>query len=875
MSRDETRASGEFGALVRRHRMARGLSQDELAERAGLTSRTIANLERGRTSRPYRSSVQAVADALGLPEAQRIQLDRASRTVAERVAAAAPVAARPAAAAAQPPPGAPHQLPAAVPHFAGRVRELGALTAIASQAAGSSAAMVIAAIAGTAGVGKTALAVHWAHQAAGQFPDGQLYVNLRGYDQGQPMTATDALAGFLRALGVHGPDIPPEPDERAARYRSLLAGRRMVILLDNASDVEQVRPLLPGTPGCVVLVTSRDALAGLVARDGARRLDLDLLPPEDAVSLLRALIGSRADDGPAAMALAGYCCLLPLALRVAAELAIARPDAPLADLAGELSDQQRRLDLLDAGGDSRTAVRAVFYCSYRHLDAAAGTAFLLLGLHPGADLDLYAAAALVGTAPEQARRLLDQLSRAHLIHSTGPDRWAMHDLLRAYARDLAQNGDPGARNSEPGGQNGDLAASRATRPALSRLLDHYLYTAALAMDALEPAEQHRRPRIDPPGTAAPPVTSPDAARGWLDAERENLTTAAAYAADHGWPDHAIRLATTVFRYLDVGGHYGEATAIHGHARRAARDTGDRAAEAAALTGLGGVDLRLHRYQRAARHFRQALERYRQTGDRSGEARSLNNLGIVELQQGSYQQATDHYQRALALFRLNGDQSGEVRVLNCLGEADLRQGRYQQAVGHLAPALDLCRQIGDRSSEAYAQVVIGEAELRQGRSEQAAGHLVAALALFREIGDRAGEAYALGNLGGVDLRQGRYQAAARQQEQALALFREIADQAGEASALNGLGSVLVASGRAGDARTQHAAALAVATQIGDKHQQARAHHGLGDAHHAAGEAGQARSHWRQARTLYAELGAPEADQVLGQLSDAAPNVGASN
>ncbi len=868
MSRDETRASGEFGELVRRHRMARGLSQDELAERAGLTARTIANLERGRTSRPYRSSVQAIADAFGLPEAQRAQLDRASRTVSQPAAAADPEPAWPTAAAPLLP-AVLHQLPAAVPHFVGRARELGALTAVASQAAGTSAAVVISAIAGTAGVGKTALAVHWAHQAAAQFPDGQLYVNLLGYDQSQPMAATDALAGFLRALGVGGPDIPPEPDERAARYRSLLAGRRMVIVLDNASNVEQVRPLLPGTPGCVVLVTSRDALAGLVARDGARRLALDLLPPEDAVSLLRALIGSRVDDGPAAaMALAGYCCLLPLALRVAAELAAAQPDAPLADLAGELSDQQQRLDLLDAGGDSRTAVRAVFYCSYRHLDTAAGDAFRLLGLHPGADLDLYAAAALLDTTPELARRLLDQLSRAHLIHYTGPDRCAMHDLLRAYARDLAQNGDPGDRNGEP-------AADRQTRPALTRLLDHYLYTAALAMNALVPAEKHRRPRIDPPGTSAPPITSPDAARAWLDAERENLTTAAAYAADHGWPDHAIRLATTVFRYLDFGGHYGEAIAIHGHARRAARETGDRAAEADALTGLGGVDLRLRRYQRAARHFRQALDRYRQTGDRSGEARSLNNLGIVELQQGSYQQATDHYQQALALFRLAGDRSGEVRVLNCLGESDLRQGRYQQAVGHLAPMLGLCREIGDRSSEAYAQVVIGEAELRRGRPEQAAGHLGAALTLFRAIGDRAGEAYALSNLGGVDLRQGRYQAAGRQQEQALALFREIADQAGEASALNGLGSVLLASGRASDARARHAAALAVATQIGDKHQQARALHGLGDAHHGLGAAGQACSHWQQARTLYAELGAPEADLVLAQLSEDSPNVRAGN
>ena len=260
-----------------------------------------------------------------------------------------------------------------VPHFAGRDSELAALTGLLDRAGEQApGAVVISAIGGTAGVGKTALAVHWAHQVAARFPDGQLYVNLRGYDPDQPMPAADALAGFLRALGVPGQDIPAEASERAARYRSLLAGRRMLVVLDNARQAEQVRPLLPGSPGCVTVVTSRDSLAGLVARDGAIRLDLDLLPPLGGGRPAAALIGARVDADPAAAdALAARCARLPLALRVAAELAAARPAASLAELAGELADQQRRLDLLDAGGDPRTGVRAVFSWSYRHLDADA------------------------------------------------------------------------------------------------------------------------------------------------------------------------------------------------------------------------------------------------------------------------------------------------------------------------------------------------------------------------------------------------------------------------------------------------------------------------------------------------------------------------
>ncbi|MCA1671304.1 MAG: tetratricopeptide repeat protein, partial [Actinobacteria bacterium] len=487
--------------------------------------------------------------------------------------------------------------------------------------------VVISAVSGTAGVGKTALALRWAHRVRDEFPDGQLYVNLRGYDPDQPLSSGDALAGFLRALGLAGAEIPLEVDERAAAYRSLLDGRRMLVVLDNAGSVEQVRPLLPGTPSTVVVVTSRDALAGLVARDGAQRLDLDLLPPEDAVALLGALIGARVAAEPdAAAALAGQCARLPLALRLAAELAAARPTTPLAALVAELADEQRRLELFDAGGDPRTAIRVVFSWSYLHLPAEAARAFRLLGLHPGPDLDPYAAAALTHTSVEQAQHLLDLLARAHLVQAAIPGRYGMHDLLRAYATDRA-----------------DLEDSEAERwVALTRLFDHYLATAAAAMDILVPAERHRRPRVPPPATPTSPVADPATARAWLDAERVTLTTVCAYTAAHGWPVHTTGLAGTLFRYLEVGGHYPNAVAIHAHALNAARDTGDRTGEAYALTNLGAVYWRQGHYQRATECLQQALTLFRAIGDRVGEARALGNLGVVYGWQGHYGQAAEHH-----------------------------------------------------------------------------------------------------------------------------------------------------------------------------------------------------------------------------------------
>jgi NB-ARC domain len=334
----------------------------------------------------------------------------------------------------------PRELPMAVRCFTGRSAELSALSAVLSEPGEPAGGRVlIAAVSGTAGAGKTALAIEWAHRAASRFPDGQLYVDLRGYDPDQPMNAADVLARFLGALGVPDPDLPPDVDGRATRFRTATAGRRMLIVLDNASTVDQVRPLLPGTAAAAVLVTSRDSLAGLIARDGAHRINLEVLPPADAHTLLRRLIGPRADAEPGAVAtFAERCARLPLALRNAAELATSTPAITLTELGNELADRQRRLELLDAGGDPRTAISAVFSWSVRRLPAGAAHTFRLLGLYSGADFDAHDTAALVNSDLSTARRNLDVLARAHLIHPTANGRHGMHDLLRAYAASLAR-----------------------------------------------------------------------------------------------------------------------------------------------------------------------------------------------------------------------------------------------------------------------------------------------------------------------------------------------------------------------------------------------------------------------------------------------------
>ncbi|GIH03851.1 XRE family transcriptional regulator [Rhizocola hellebori] len=753
----------------------------------------------------------------------------------------------------------PAQLPADVTAFTGRAKELSWLDSLV---AGSPSTVVISAVSGTAGVGKTALALRWAHRIRHRFPDGQLYADLRGYDPDLPVPPGEALARFLRALGIPERAIPVDVQERAALYRTALDGRRMLVVLDNASSASQIHELLPGTKSCMALITSRDSLSGLVARHGAHRLDLGLLTAQDAVVLLRRLIGARVDAEPqAAQELANLSARLPLALRITAELAAERAGSSLADIAAELNDHQRRWELLDAGGDDRTALRAVFSWSYQRLPAPAARLFSLLGLHPGAEFSIDAVAALAGIPAGAVRPVLETLARAHLVERTGPDRFGMHDLLRGYARHLfdAEAGEP------------------ELHLPLDRLFAHYLGMTATGDQA------------------------------WLDAECANLIAVVACAAAHGWQDYATRMAVDLWPHLDAAGHYAQALAIHEHALRAARQQGDAASEHQILCNLGHVHMRLGRYpqaeahlQRAAKvgralgangdavqaavmalwgltrmwqgHYAEAEQRLRRghtlsraAGDRAMEAKALAGLGHVYMRQCRYEAAADKLRQAQAMHRECGDSLSEARALGNLAQICLRQHRLDSAAEHLERALDLFRKAGHRRDEAAAINALGEIYLRQGQHDRALQHHRQALATYRELGDRGNEGIALHGIGDAHLRRGEHEAAGLALRQALAVFHQVGDRPREVLARNTLGETLRDIGDLHAARAQHTLALSQANDVGDLFEQGRAHAGLADIGRRWQDTESARHHYQQALARYSELGLPEADELRDQLA----------
>jgi tetratricopeptide (TPR) repeat protein len=658
-----------------------------------------------------------------------------------------------------------------------------------------------------------------------------------------------AVRVFLDALGVPADRMPATADVLFGLYRSLLAGKRMLIVLDNAHDAAQVRPLLPGWPTCRVVVTSRNHLTGLTATEGARPLVLGVLSDGEARELLRHRLGAGrvAAEPDAVSSIVSACARLPLALCIIAAHAAVRPDLSLTQIAADLAARTGLNAFADE--DPAADVRAAFSWSYRQLPADAARAFRLAGLHPGPGFDRYAIAALGGTTVEEAGHLLDVLARECMIHPAGPGRFGMHDLLRGYANELTC-----AEDSTDGRQ-----------AALTGLFDYYLHTAVAAVSAAFPAERDRMPRVAP--VPAPAVSSEAAALAWLNAARPTLVAVAVHAARHGWPSHAIRLSATLFRYLETGGHQPEALVIHGHAGRAARQLGDSAAEANAVGYLGVMDMRQGRYQQAIGHFEQALPRYREAGHRTGEARVLANLGFTGFLLGRGE-AIGQLEQSLVMFRELGDRSGEARVLASLGFIHMRQGRYGEAVTHLQQSATLCQGTQDRGGEARALGILGEAELRQGRYALAERHFQRVLVMFRELGDRVSETDALTALGILELRRGRHELATGRLRQALEVCRETGDLSSQAAALNGLGEVFLATGRPADARAQYAAALRVATQASEKHEQGRANDGLGTAYQASGVPGKARRHWQEALACYECLGAPEAGEVRARLEVAA-------
>jgi DNA-binding SARP family transcriptional activator len=703
----------------------------------------------------FRQAARLLRDELGIDPGPGL------RTMHQRILGTDPALLSPAPAplpptTARPPAPVPAQLPADIAHFTGRAGELDALTALA-QNAGS--AVVITAIGGTAGIGKTALAVHWAHQAAASFPDGQLYVNLRGFDPtGTPVQAEAAVRGFLHALGVPPAQIPADPDAQAGLYRSLLAGQRMLVVLDNARDPAQARPLLPGSAGCLVLVTSRSQLTGLAAADGARSLILDLLTPAEARELLARRLGAdRVTAEPEAVEeLAGLCARLPLALNITAARAAARPAFPLAVFAAQLRQARGRLAALDAG-DATADVRAVFSWSYRALSPAAARTFRLLGIHPGPDATAPATASLTAVSGEQASAALNELAAAHLLTEHAPGRYAFHDLLRAYAADQARTHDTGEEQHQ----------------ALRRALDHYLHTAYAADRLLRPVRMDML-TLAPlqPGTAPEELADDQQAWQWLEAEHPVLLAAIVQAAAHGFDLHACQLLWTLVTFLDRRGKWNDSLAVQTVSLAAAQRLGNLAEQPLAHRALGIFCGRLGSYADADTHLHRALELYRQLGDLAGQGATHFLLATTRELQGRYREALGHAQQALELYLAAGHQVGQARALNAVGWCSSLLGEHQQALDPCQQALALYRDLGDQMGEAGALDSLGHAHQHLGCHGQAIECYRQALDLFRTIGHRYMEPVVLTRLGDTHHAAGEDDAARDAWEQAQAIFEDL-------------------------------------------------------------------------------------------------------
>jgi DNA-binding SARP family transcriptional activator/DNA-binding XRE family transcriptional regulator len=661
-------------------------------------------------------------------------------------------------------PRVPRQLPLAAPHFVGRAAELSALDRMLGQADSEPGTVLVTTVGGSAGVGKTALAVHWAHQIAGRFPDGQLYVNLHGYGPSRtPVAPAEAIHAFLYALQVPPERIPAGLDARAGLYRSLLAGRRMLVVVDNARDAAQVRPLLPGSPGCQALVTSRDQLTGLAAAEGAHLLTLDVLTEAEAGEMLARRLGSErvAAEPAAATELAGLCARLPLALGIAAARAAACPGLPLAALAAGLRASRARLDGLDTG-DAATDVRTVFSWSCQQLTGSAGRMFRLLGVHPGPDITVPAAGSLAGVPPGEARQALAELARTNLITEHAPGRYACHDLLRAYAAEQSRSHD----------------SETSRRAALHRVLDHYLHTASGASLLLHP-DRH-------PITLSPaqPQVRPEEFTGrrqaleWFQAERRVLLAAISLAAGSGFSTHTWQLPWAAAMFFDWQGYWQELAATQESALAAARSLGDRAGQAQACRFLGRAQILLGAYAEAAAHLAAALDLGRQLGDGILQARVHLDLAMVFERQERRLDGLGDAEQALRLFGAAGHRWGQARALNAVGWIHVLSGCYQEALEYCVQALAIHHELGNQSGQGTTLDSIGYVHHHLGQHSEA-------IACYRQAIDVLGDddylairATVLGHLGDAHEVAGDNDAARRAWQQALDILGDLHDPAAD-------------------------------------------------------------------------------------------------
>jgi DNA-binding SARP family transcriptional activator/tetratricopeptide (TPR) repeat protein len=655
-------------------------------------------------------------------------------------------------------PPVPAMLPLDVYGFVGRAAELDRLDAILASATGHPTSVIISAIEGTAGVGKTALAVHWAHTVADRFPDGQLYLNLRGFDPtGSAVTPVDAVRTFVNAFGVPPHLVPDDTDALVGMYRSLLAGRRVLVLLDNARDAQQVRPLLPGSPSCLAVVTSRRQLTGLVAGEGAHPLTLDLLTPAESRQLLTGRLGADrvATEPDAVDDIVRRCARLPLALVVAAARAASSPGLPLEVLARRIQAAGGGLDAF-SGDDDATDVRRVLSWSYHALDDPDARLYRLLSVAPGPDIAAPAAASLAGISLARAGSALAELVQMNLLSEATPGRFARHDLLRAHATELAERVETAAQRDE----------------ALLRLLDHYLHTAQAAAGRLQDRANPLPIAPARPGVTPEPIQGSDQARDWFAAEQRTLLALVPRAAAAGHDTHAWQLAINLSTALERGGLWHEWMDTHVLALTAAQRLGDPAALAQVHRGLGRACMRLRRHDEAHAHFRRAIALFRQVGDHTSLGRAhLSASGLYE-QQRRYREALVHARRAVQQFTLAGERAGRAVATNAVGWFSALLGNSETAVRLCREALSVLQEHGDRYGEAVTWDSLGYAHHHLGDHGRSVDCYQRSLALLRDLGDRYNEVNILRRLADVYEAMGDAPAARGTRDEALRILDDL-------------------------------------------------------------------------------------------------------
>lgn len=740
----------------------------------------------------------------------------------------------------------PRQLPGDVHGFVGRTAELRQLEALETAVPGGGVRLVV--VAGTAGAGKTSLAVRFAHLVRARFPDGQLFVNLRGYDPGPPLAPEAALERFLRALGTPAGAIPAQTEERAELYRSLLAERRVLVVLDNAATVGQVRPLLPGDPGCLVVATSRGRLSGLSARDGAHRLTLGLLTATEAVDLITAATtGHRHHDDPAQLAeLADGCARLPLALRIAAERAAARPHMPLTDLIADLRGESSLWDALTTDDDAEAdAVRSVFAWSYRALPAPAARVFRLLGLHPGPEFGTPAAAALTGHTPRQTRNHLDLLAGAHLLEQTGPTRYQFHDLLRAYAADQAH------QEESPEQQHA----------ALTRVAQWYLHTADAAVRATQTLFPSQL--TGPPEPGIEPLAFADSgqAADWYTTERANLLSLSRTTAAAGLDEITWQLPATLHSLHGAHGALDDELETARIGLAAARRLGDQRAEAAMQTIAGLAYRSFGQLGKAAECHRLAIDLYDTIDDQAGRAEATSSLGLVHLDSRELNEAIERFEQTLALTRESGLQTWSAITLGNLALARVEQGNLEQAAVLARQALDLFRS-ADAEPRLHVDplLILARAHRDEGQLAEAENHVRAAADIAGGVTYRSIEHAVLCEQAAQALARENWEQALEIHGQCLNLTRILNDRRGEALAYDGIGQTLQGLDRHNEAVNFHQTAGSLARKHSGPFATATVLAHLATALKHTGEIERSRAARAEAETLLAAFTDPRADTL---------------